>query len=260
VLIAVTGDALPIFMKYVKQCDLVGSQALSKVGAILTVDSSLDMKKSMNFNTIFDEVYSELFRIIHDEVFTKFKDTPLYSEMNNKLREKYNNARPEDFEYLGLLGKGGFGVVCEVRKKSTGRAYAMKIQSKQVVLRERGDQPWRACLEMQAFASCKHPFIVNLCFAFQTNALVVMVMELGNGWDLSMLLQALGSLPYENVKFYAAEMTSALSYLHNKGFVYRDLKPANVLLNTDGHIQLIDFGSICDLNGSISHGELVIVK
>ena len=55
------------------------------------------------------------------------------------------------------------------------------------------------------------------------------------------------SLP--RVRFYVAEILSAICYLHENKMIYRDLKPANVLLNGDGHIMLADFGSLTDMEG-----------
>ena len=74
-------------------------------------------------------------------------------------------------------------------------------------------------------------------------------MSLGSGRDLAKVLRAEKRLEYHRVKFYAAEIACALAYLHKKGLMYRDLKPGNILLNDDGHIQLVDFGAVADVHG-----------
>jgi len=158
---------------------------------------------------------------------------------------------PDDFEYLGVLGKGGYGIVVEVLKKSTGVQYAMKIQSKQLLTDSLQSDVWRACLEVQVAATCKHPFIVELFYAFQTSSLAVIVMSSNNGRDLEQMLNFGGCFTNEHAVFYGAEICSALNYLHKKNLVYRDLKAANVIVNADGHIQLIDFGAVADLGGKV---------
>ena len=84
----------------------------------------------------------------------------------------------EDFDYYNKLGEGGFGFVVHCKKKSTGKHYAMKIQTKSGLLECFSDDPRRADFEKQAFASCQHPFIINLDYAFQTDSLAIMVLGL----------------------------------------------------------------------------------
>jgi hypothetical protein len=207
----------------------------------------------------FDIVYIKVFLLLFHKVYAAFKEWPRFVEMKTKMSKTYNNVGVDDFDYMGVIGKGGFGLVCDVRKRSSGIRYAMKIQAKTGIVQDFGNEAWRACLEMRAFASCKHPFIVGLCAAFQTDSLLILVMTLGTWCDLSKLLRAHGPLSYNHVRFYSAEITCALTYLHAKHFVYRDLKPANVLLNADGHIQLVDFGSVCDLSGK-TLGKFAVSK
>jgi len=236
-----TNLALSICSKYVK-----GNKVIEDIERDLI---RVEDYSSEVFPSIFDEVQTLFFNRIHDDMFLQFKLKPEYKKMNLALRRKYNSVKCGDFDFFKILGEGGFGVVCSVRKKSTGSWYAMKLQRKDKMLEMFGDEPWRADFEKQAFASCKHPFIVELFFAFQTKSLAILVTSLCTGLDLAKTLKAGGPLSREQVLFYSAEITSALSYLHHKGFIYRDLKPGNVLLNADGHIQLVDFGAVCDVKG-----------
>ena len=201
---------------------------------------------------IFDETQSLMFTKFHDLFFLQFISTPEYDQMCCALRRKYNRVKQSDFLYHQIIGKGGFGVVAEVSKKSTGVRYAMKLQRKDYIKTVYDKEVWRVSLEARSLANCHHPFIIELHFAFQTPTLIAMVTSLGTGRDLSRVLKVSGPLTMEQVRFYAAEITSALSYIHDKGLVYRDLKPGNVLLNMDGHIQLVDFGGVADTN---KHGS-----
>lgn len=127
----------------------------------------------------------------------------------------------------------------------------MKIQTKVGMLDCYRDDPWKANLEKEAFASLQHPFIVNLFYAFQTPTLTLMVLGLADAGDLHMALTHAPQmrLTEDRVRFYIAEMVTALDYLHQRGLIYRDLKPQNVLLNSDGHILLVDLGGVMDEHG-----------
>ena len=127
----------------------------------------------------------------------------------------------------------------------------MKIQTKKGLLECYSDDPWRADFEKQAFASCQHPFIVNLDYAFQTDRFAIMVLGLATAGDLQQALNKSPNecLPEKRVQFYSAEIVLALIHLHQMGLMYRDLKPTNVLLNADGHIQLVDLGGVVDAEG-----------
>eukprot|EP00826_Nyctotherus_ovalis_P008204 TRINITY_DN12117_c0_g1_i1.p1 TRINITY_DN12117_c0_g1~~TRINITY_DN12117_c0_g1_i1.p1 ORF type:complete len:154 (-),score=28.13 TRINITY_DN12117_c0_g1_i1:525-986(-) len=91
-------------------------------------------------------------------------------------------------------------------------------------------------------ARVQSPFIVQLHWAFQTRKEICLVMELIEGGDLLMLLRKKCRFSEETAKFYATEMLVGIECLHKSNFVYRDLKLENVLIDTEGHIKLSDFG------------------
>ncbi|EGD87434.2 AGC/PKA protein kinase [Trichophyton rubrum CBS 118892] len=88
----------------------------------------------------------------------------------------------------------------------------------------------------------KHPFLVTLWGTFQDAKNLYMVMDFAEGGELFSLLRKSQRFPNPVAKFYAAEVTLALEYLHSKHIVYRDLKPENLLLDKNGHLKITDFG------------------
>lgn len=143
------------------------------------------------------------------------------------------------FVLLRCVGKGAFGKVRVVQHKQTRDLFALKYINK------------AKCVKMKAVANViqerrlleevDHPFIVNLRYAFQDDENCFFVLDLMLGGDLRFHLERLGSLPEETVRFWVAELSSALSFLHVNRIMHRDLKPDNILLDERGHAHLTDF-------------------
>lgn len=96
--------------------------------------------------------------------------------------------------------------------------------------------------ERKVLAEVKHPFLLEMHFAFQSPERLYFALDYVNGGDLFELLVKHERFTESQAKFYAAELILAIEHLHNQGFVYRDLKPENILIGSDGHIKLGDFG------------------
>ncbi len=104
----------------------------------------------------------------------------------------------------------------------------MKIMKKEHVIAK--NQVTHTKDEKSVLQKIKHPFIVNLHFAFQTPDKLYLILDYVNGGELFFHLKKNGKFSEERVKFYAAEIASALLHLHRHGIIYRDLKPENLLL------------------------------
>lgn len=247
--------ALHIYHKYIKPNAVlqVGGLSQDEMDAYKIMLDKSKINKELLSESSFDQVQRRCFKEIYQNIYISFKSSDAFKEMNSTVRQKYNNVKYEDFEYYRKLGEGGFGLVIHCKKKSTGKHYAMKIQTKKGLLDCFNDDPSRVVFEKQAFAKCQHPFIVNMDYAFQSETLAVMVLGLGTAGDLQKALNSAPQFrfPESRAKFYAAEIVLALAYLHEIGLMYRDLKPSNILLNADGHIQLVDLGGVVDESGKV---------
>ncbi|KAM4687637.1 serine/threonine-protein kinase Sgk3 [Discoglossus pictus] len=151
------------------------------------------------------------------------------------------HAKPSDFECLRLIGKGSFGKVILTRKKHDGRYYAIKVLQKKVILNKK-EQKHIMAERNVLLKNMKHPFLVRLHYSFQTLDQLFFVMDFVNGGELFFHLQRERYFSEPRALFYAAEIASALGYLHSIQTIYRDLKPENILLDSQGHIVLTDFG------------------
>jgi len=146
----------------------------------------------------------------------------------------------KDFDLLNVVGKGSFGKVLQVRKKDTGKIYAMKVLNKKTILERNELEHTKA--EKNILQKLVHPFLVNLVYAFQTADKLYFIMDYINGGELFYHLQKEEKFTDDRVRFYCAEIICGLEYLHNSHVLYRDLKPENILLTEDGHICMTDFG------------------
>ncbi|KAL9329568.1 hypothetical protein ACSQ67_004571 [Phaseolus vulgaris] len=164
-----------------------------------------------------------------------------------------------DFHLLRRIGAGDIGTVylCRLRNRhfnSPGEdeedeaccLYAMKVVDKDAVALKKKSQ--RAEMERKILKMLDHPFLPTLYAEFEASHFSCIVMEFCSGGDLHTLRfkHPHNRFPLSSARFYAAEVLVALEYLHMLGIIYRDLKPENVLVRSDGHIMLSDFDlSLC---------------
>lgn len=146
----------------------------------------------------------------------------------------------DDFICKKILGKGSFGKVFLVEKKDDHKLYAMKSLRKDVILEN--DQVESTKLEKEILLKAKHPFFVKMAYIFQTDQKIYFVMNFIRGGELFTHLQNDKRFKEERAKFYAAQIISAIGYLHKKKIIYRDIKPENILMGEDGYLYLADFG------------------
>lgn len=159
----------------------------------------------------------------------------------NKKKEEWDQGLSvDDFEYLKVVGRGAFGKVMQVRKKSSGAIYAMKILKKVDVIAK--GQVEHTMAEKEILSIVNHPFIVRLRFSFQTKEKLYIITDYYNGGSLFFHLRKTRQFSEERSKFYAAELLSGLAHLHSQNIIYRDLKLENVLMDHLGHIAITDFG------------------
>lgn len=145
-----------------------------------------------------------------------------------------------DFQIMRTLGTGLFGRVHLVRSVHNGRYYAIKVLKKQQVVKMK--QVEHTNDERRMLKLVEHPFLIRMWGTFQDAKNLFMVMDYIEGGELFSLLRKLQRFPNPVAKFYAAEVTLALEYLHSHNIIYRDLKPENILLDRNGHIKITDFG------------------
>uniref|UniRef100_A0A6Q2YB67 non-specific serine/threonine protein kinase n=1 Tax=Esox lucius TaxID=8010 RepID=A0A6Q2YB67_ESOLU len=161
-----------------------------------------------------------------------------YEQAMVKMRDL--QVKLEDFDRIKMIGRGAYGEVQLVRHKVSQKVYAMKKLSKFEMLKRSDSAFFWEERDIMAFSDS--PWVVQLCCAFQDNRHLYMVMEYMAGGDLVTLTMNY-DMPEKWVRFYTAELVLALDAIHAMGFIHRDVKPDNILLDHSGHLKLADFGT-----------------
>ncbi|XP_014668745.1 PREDICTED: serine/threonine-protein kinase MRCK alpha-like [Priapulus caudatus] len=159
---------------------------------------------------------------------------------------KQLRLRKDDFKLIKVIGKGAFGEVSVVKEKVTGKVYAMKTLNKWYMLKRADAACYKEERDVLVFGN--RQWITRLHFAFQDASNLYFVMDYYNGGDLLTVMSKFDDkMPEDLTRFYIAEMLLAVQSVHQLGYIHRDVKPDNILLDSNGHIRLADFGSCLKL-------------
>jgi len=148
-----------------------------------------------------------------------------------------------DFELCKVIGRGSFGKVYLVRKKTStdaGCYFALKELKKKAVIERNQVEHTKA--ERCIMEKITHPFLMKLHYAFQDDVKLFFVMDFLTGGELFFHLKNEHKLDEDRTRFYAGEIVLGIGHLHTHNIIYRDLKPENILLDSEGHVKLTDFG------------------
>jgi len=169
----------------------------------------------------------------------------LTREAERRQRETEKAQRPpivmKDLQLSKILGVGTFGrVKLVLHTKDDNRPYALKCMRKGQVIALK--QVEHVMNEKQLLEECDHPFLLRLAATFQDDNEIYMLLELALGGELFSVLRDKQKFDEPQGRFYASNVCSAFCYMHDKAIVYRDLKPENLLFDSEGYLKVVDFG------------------
>uniref|UniRef100_A0A8C7R5V4 Rho-associated protein kinase n=1 Tax=Oncorhynchus mykiss TaxID=8022 RepID=A0A8C7R5V4_ONCMY len=232
---------------------LWGCFAAGGTGALYKIDGFMRMENYV-------DILNLLLSLFQDSINAFVLDLDYPALRKNKNVETFLNRyekvmghlrdfqmKSEDFDRVKVIGRGAFGEVQLVRHKASQKVYAMKLLSKFEMIKRSDSAFFWEERDIMAFANS--PWVVQLCCAFQDDRYLYMVMEYMPGGDLVNLTSTY-DVPEKWARFYTAEVVMALDAIHSLGFIHRDVKPDNMLLDRHGHLKLADFGTCMKMDST----------
>lgn len=210
------------------------------------VDIQITPPKMIKTSSSFTHRSAVLFNLIHQIE----EDSDQVVDIHNFSADSNNNQNVSlgSFSLLKVIGKGAYGKVFLVKRiysihlleQETSNFYAMKVLKKASIV-VHGKEKEHTMNERSILEAVRHPFIVKLYFAFQTPSKLYLILSYASGGELFSYLAKERMFLDDQACFYISEILLALEHLHTLGIIYRDLKPENVLLDSEGHVTTADF-------------------
>ena len=197
------------------------SPELYKIGAkqLMSVREFIESGGNMNINTHANSL------LLEDEF---------------KNGKKFKKESLSNFNILSIIGKGKSSTIYLAEYK--GENVALKIFDKLYLYKN--DLIERVILEKNILCSFTDKnFLCHMKFYFTTKAKIIFVLPFYQGGDLFNLVLKNGKFDETTTAFYATQIANMISFLHSKNIAYRDLKLENLMINENGYLTLIDFGS-----------------
>lgn len=164
----------------------------------------------------------------------------LQSAQTAWLRAQRERVDTQRFRVLRVLGVGAYGVVRLVQDLRTGEKFALKQMKKSAIKLK--NERTRLYAERHVLAGVVSRHVVKLECSFQDKDYLYQVLEYLPGGDLMTHLVSCGQFSEETTKFYIAQLILAVHTVHRLGYMHRDIKPCNIVLDDKGNLKLLDFG------------------
>jgi len=185
--------------------------------------------------------------------------SPIRSVIQRTLSSPSVPKNKDSFIFGDVLGNGSYAQVVEVQDKETQKFYAMKIISKDYLVRNKMSN----CAKLEKDVMCRlnHPNILKLYMTFQDQDNLYFIIELAKNRELMNVLTKHGAIDPSVAKITIAQIFDALSHMHSRRILHRDLKPDNILLDSHNRTKISDFGCAKiydnDQTFASSHGSFV---
>ncbi|GBG33411.1 Protein kinase, putative [Hondaea fermentalgiana] len=238
----------------------VGTSRVRTVGAVgrLTaaragVKSRLHKQRSVDLSEALDSLMLSLCQPIYERFVNHKVGFTHYARFKTYAMQP---VAERQIEYHRVLGQGAFGTVHGCAILQTGTLLAMKLMSKKKIkVKHSKSQVIAERTALETLARHPSPYCMKLRYAFQTKDAYNLILPLAIGGDLKFHLR-MGPFSEKRAKFYAAEIAVGVGHMHSLGFIMRDLKPRNILLDSDGHVKISDFGlAVPVVGGNLAKGR-----
>ena len=164
----------------------------------------------------------------------------IYNKEMNKSRKLREKQTIREYKSLAIIGRGAFGEVHVCKEIKTGKIVAIKKIKKEILIQK--NQIIHIRNEQLIMSKIKSPWIIELKASFQEDDYLYLIMQYLAGGDLMALLIKKDILSENEAKFYISELILAIESIHKLDCIHRDIKPDNILIDSNGHIKLSDFG------------------
>ena len=157
-----------------------------------------------------------------------------------QVKSQNKKMSRSDFLFEKIIGKGSIGIVWYALHQEQGRHYAIKEMNKNSIITHECVEGIQN--EREMLSKLRHPFIVNLQYAFQDSENVYLAMDVSTGGNLRYHISTLGVFTESQTKFIVCSIIIILEYLHANGIIHRDIKPENLIFDQKGYLRVTDFG------------------